>query len=234
MQYFGGKFRIAKKLAELLNGHVEGTDYYLEPFVGACNVAPLIRHESIYASDVNHYLIAMFQALQEGWLPPQSLSKEEYVHIRDNKDEDPPLTAFAGFACSFAGKWFGGYARNHRQGEERIYATNGHNSLAKLAPTISHIKFSSCDFATWNPVNALIYCDPPYSNTTGYDQSGYFNHVRFWEIMRLWSKDNDVFVSEYSAPDDFQCVLEISTSLEIRDRENKRQHKVEKVFRMGR
>lgn len=234
MQYFGGKFFIAKKLAELLNSNADGTSYYLEPFIGACNVAPLVKHDEVLASDINKYLIAMFQALQSGWTPPLSLSKEEYVHIRENKDENPPLTAFAGFACSFAGKWFGGYAKNHIEGEEGIYATHGRNSLLRLAPTIANVKFSCTNYSLWEPHGALIYCDPPYQGTTGYDYADRFDHVEFWEVMRRWSKDNRVFISEYSAPDDFECALEIATRLGIRDKENKRQHRVEKVFRMRR
>ena len=31
--------------------------------------------------------------------------------------------------------------------------------------------------------------------------------------MRVLSKDNDVYVSEYKSPDDFECVLEIPTKL---------------------
>jgi hypothetical protein len=27
--------------------------------------------------------------------------------------------------------------------------------------------------------------------------------------MRKWSQNNDVYVSEYDAPDDFECVFEI-------------------------
>ena len=57
----------------------------------------------------------------------------------------------------------------------------------------------------------LIYCDPPYQ-TTKYDPIKYrtdtkyydiFDNEKFWNIMRLWSKKNHVFISETTAPDDF-------------------------------
>ena len=35
--------------------------------------------------------------------------------------------------------------------------------------------------------------------------------------MRKWSKDNDVYISEYEAPDDFIRVLDIATKTNIRN-----------------
>ena len=51
----------------------------------------------------------------------------------------------------------------------------------------------------------LIYCDPPYKDTEGYSTGG-FDHDKFWDTMREWSKDNCVFISEESAPKDFKVV----------------------------
>ena len=51
----------------------------------------------------------------------------------------------------------------------------------------------------------LIYCDPPYKFTQGYS-TGEFNHDEFWELMRKWSKHNCVFISEESAPKDFNVI----------------------------
>ena len=56
----------------------------------------------------------MWQGLQSGWTPPDVITKEEYKYIREHKDENPALTGFVGFGCSFGGKWFGGLARNKR------------------------------------------------------------------------------------------------------------------------
>jgi len=64
------------------------------------------------------------------------------------------------------------------------------------------------------PSNSLIYCDPPYNNTTKYINS--FNHKDFWKWCRIMAKNgHTVFVSEYNAPNDFECVWqkEIVSSL---------------------
>ena len=59
---------------------------------------------------------------------------------------------------------------------------------------------------------------------------GDFNTEEFWEDMRVLSKNNDVYISEYSAPEDFECVLEIPTKTIIRDSNDKVSYRVEKLF----
>jgi len=46
----------------------------------------------------------------------------------------------------------------------------------------------------------VVYCDPPYADTDQY-KAGDFDSAAFWEWVR--SRDYPVYVSEYSAPDDF-------------------------------
>ena len=57
------------------------------------------------------------------------------------------------------------------------------------------------------PNNSIVYADPPYNNTTGYGKDK-FNSDEFWEYMRVISKNNKVFISEQTAPSDFECVWE--------------------------
>lgn len=46
----------------------------------------------------------------------------------------------------------------------------------------------------------MIYCDPPYQNTSGY-KTGDFNHDDFFDWCRFQKENgNVVFVSEYDAP----------------------------------
>ena len=55
------------------------------------------------------------------------------------------------------------------------------------------------------PEGSVVYCDPPYSGTNDYGMD--FDHDAFWEWAR--TREFPVWVSEYSAPDDFVCVKEI-------------------------
>lgn len=231
MQYLGGKKRVAKQLCEFLNDQIKLNDFksYFEPFVGSCAIIENINHLNRIGNDINKYLIAMYEALQTGWIPPKEVSEEEYKQIRENKDIAPWLTGFVGIGCSFSGKWFGGYARDKKV--VRNYALNAHNTLLKQLPKIKDVLFISKDYLWYEPMNSLIYCDPPYANTTTYGIATKFDSVLFWDTMREWSKDNAVFISEYKAPDDFECVLEIETRTDMKNIEGKMIPRIERLWK---
>ncbi len=229
MQYLGGKKRIAKQIIDFISPYLKGVRYYLEPFVGSCAVIENINHEKRYASDGNKYLIEMYQALQNGWIPPRNITKEEYDYVKNHKEENLPLTAFVGIGCSYSAKWFGGYSKNNTG---RNYALNAHNTLLAQLPKIKNIVFKYKDYQECEPNNALVYCDPPYANTTKYDLFNGFDSNEFWNKVREWSKNNIVFVSEYQAPEDFETVLEIETRTDMRSKENKMIPRIEKLFRL--
>ena len=132
---------------------------YLEPFVGGGWVLQEMGGDyQRIASDGNVALIAMYQALQNGWVPPDFVSEAEYHHFRSKKDVSDPMTAFCGFGCSFAGKWWRGYARS---AGKSCYAATSKRSLLKQLPSIMDVQFVACDYRTHTPNNALVYCDPP-------------------------------------------------------------------------
>lgn len=49
----------------------------------------------------------------------------------------------------------------------------------------------------------VVYADPPYFGTDS-RYGAKFNHEMFWQFVR--TRDYPVYVSEYSAPDDFVSV----------------------------
>ena len=229
MQYLGGKSRIGKKIAvELINPLVMAADRpYYEPFVGACNVARYVKASWRLLTDANADLIALWREVQRGWVPPMAVSEAEYAAARNDPATAAHLRAFIGFGCSFGGKWFGGYARNSR-GDD--YCGQARNSIAKLAPDIQSAHFEHVGYADIAPrPNAVIYCDPPYAHTTGYGSVGAFDSEAFWNKVRLWSETCDVLVSEYRAPEDFVCVAEYATKLELRSKSG-REPRIERVF----
>lgn len=231
MQYFGGKQRIAKKLLEIINSYSDNYDKYYEPFVGGGSVLEGAKYKYRFASDANKYLIAMYKAIQKGWQPPTNLTEEEYDHINNHRNENPALTAFVGIGCSYSGKWFGGYSKNKTG---RNYCLNAYNSIMKQKQKIMSVDFSDGEYDKLVPFpyDSVVYCDPPYAGTTGYSAVGKFDTTAFWNTMRKWSKDNNiVLVSEYSAPDDFECVLAVNTKLDIRNKNNEKEDRVEKLFK---
>ena len=81
--------------------------------------------------------------------------------------------------------------------------------------------------------NCLIYCDPPYQGTTGY-KTGTFDHDKFFEWCREQAKKNIVFVSEYKAPDDFECVWKGGIKTNFASTRKKATHNaVEKLFKVS-
>lgn len=81
------------------------------------------------------------------------------------------------------------------------------------------------------PQNSIIYCDPPYQNTTKYHTG--FDHNQFWDWCRLKKQDgHNIFISEYSAPDDFVCVWqkEVQSQLSANGKYGGTKKSIEKLF----
>lgn len=232
MKYLGGKFRTAGEISAYINSVLSEGQPYWEPFVGAAWILRRIVADRRYASDINPYLIGMWKALLQGWIPPEIVTEQEYADIKKNKDKYPPeLVAFIGFAASWGGKWFGGYARD--PSSDRNYAKEGVASLARSIPNVNNAIFFTADFFKRNPPesNMLIYCDPPYIGTTRYDYSPLFNHGDFWDRVRvLEEQGHNVIVSEYTAPDDFKCVLKINTKTDLSMAGGAKDQRVERLF----
>ena len=84
------------------------------------------------------------------------------------------------------------------------------------------------------PPNSIVYCDPPYEGTTKYAND--FDHNLFWNWVRNISKQgHTVFVSEYNAPADFECVWqkEAKSSLSANGKIGGNKVSVEKLFKFS-
>lgn len=209
MHYLGGKSKIRKQISAFLESVRKPDQTYFEPFVGGAWVLQEMTGKRI-ASDGNKALIAMYKALQTGWIPPTFVSEEEYQQVRKANNPADPMTIFCGIGCSFAGKLWGGYARSEGK---TCYAQTSKNSLLKQLPLIKDVDFQYGLFHEHNPENMLVYCDPPYEGTTQYGAFKSFDHTFFWNTMREWSKKNTVIISEYKAPEDFKCVAEFNSQM---------------------
>lgn len=245
MQYQGGKSRIARKIAGVLN-EVSGReiencisdspDYiggggrcFVSLFCGTCSIESKIKgYDQIILNDNHEYLIALLQAVQCGYEPPDIVTEDDYKNARDNKNANRALSGFIGIACSFGGKWFAGYARNNAG---RNYAAEGKRSLLKDMATLSNARFVCGDYRRLPiPPQSVIYADPPYRNTTGY-RNEKFDTDEFWMCMRfLAHTGHQVFVSEQEAPPDFTCIWQQSFTRTL-DVNKSNQFKVtEKLF----
>jgi DNA adenine methylase len=183
------------------------------------------------ASDINPYLIAMYQELQKGWIPPDDVSEDMYRWAKQKDGGCPDyLRGFIGIAGSWGGKWFAGYARNGG-GSKRNYAGNAKSSLLKILPKLRGVDFSSSSFVDIKLDDQLVYCDPPYEDTTKYDFCGKFDSSLFWDTMRTWSRMNTVIISGYECPEDFATIMEIPTRTDLRGSSGKMIPRIERLLK---
>ena len=209
MVYMGSKNRIAKELIPIITKDLKPNQWYVEPFVGGANMIDKIEHPYKLGADNNKYLIALLEAVQNGQELPEHITKDEYIAVKTNKDNYPDwYVGFVGFVSSFRAKFFGGYSGycTTKTGIQRNYIKERINNILKQNLDGIKLVCSSYD-ALDIPANSIIYCDPPYNGTTKYKDS--FDSDAFWQWCRDKAKEgHTVYVSEYNAPEDFQCIWE--------------------------
>ena len=229
MKYLGSKNRIAKHVLPLmLEGRTNET--WVEPFVGGANMIDKVDGKRIGA-DKNDYLIHLFNSLQNGYEPPKEVSKEFFFEVKANKDKYPKeLYAYLGFALTFGCEWWGSFRRDNTG--KRRYDLEAYNNVMKQ--DLRGIDFICSDYKDLEiPKNSIIYCDPPYEGVRKYIGFKDFKHNEFWEWCRNKVKQgHKVFVSEYNAPKDFECIWEkeISASANNSIKNGQGKKATEKLF----
>lgn len=204
MKYMGSKNRFAKELLPIILKDRTNGQHYVEPFAGGMNLIDKVTGNRI-ANDIHTELIEMWKALvYENWQPPLDVSEEDYKNAKTNKTKiSKALNGYIGFN-SYGGKWYAGYRRD-KQGK-RDYWREHYNNIMKQVPNLKGVEFTNTSFTNLDITeNSIIYCDPPYEETTKYNNK--FDHILFWDWVRTKSKQgNKVYISEYNAPNDFVCL----------------------------
>ena len=231
MKYMGSKSRIAKYIVPIIQKYIDenGITTYIEPFVGGANVIDKIKCERKIGTDKNKYLIALLKRVQSEQPLLEEVPKELYDKARNafNNDDTSEFQDWEigniGFIASYNGRWFdGGYAKPGYEKTKnglryRDYYREAKDNVLAQASNIKDIEFDWCDYRNYKyPINCLIYIDPPYQGTKQYANATKFDYDEFWQIMREWSKDNIVLISEQNAPDDFECIWEQEVSRSIK------------------
>lgn len=214
MKYMGSKNRIAKYILPIISEYRKEGQWWVEPFVGGANMLDKVKGNRLGA-DSNPYLIDALIAIRDcvSDLPRNNkeFTEDDYKQLR--KSDEYKYKGYAGFAFSYSGKWLGGWCRDGRG--KRDYVQESYRNAMKQSPLLQGVKFVNCSYLDLQlPENSLIYCDPPYASTTKYKDK--FDHSVFWQWCRDKVKEGHiVFISEYNAPDDFECIWqkEIVSSL---------------------
>lgn len=58
---------------------------YYEPFVGGANMIDKIQCNRKIGNDIHPKLIAMWKAIQNGWIFPMHISEDEYNLVKTNE-----------------------------------------------------------------------------------------------------------------------------------------------------
>jgi DNA adenine methylase len=211
MIYMGSKRRLAKHLLPIMLSEADkkGITTWIEPFVGGGNMIDKVPARFLRIGlDINPHVIAALRAVRDkADSLPSELSEEEYRRLKGA--EPDPIKSWLRFVASFGARFDRGFARN---GDTKKYrrtpVEEAKLNALKQSPLLKGVCLFCGDYTAFTQAkNALIYCDPPYESVSGY-KTAYFDHTAFWEWCRKMSEDNLVFVSEYKAPDYFECVWE--------------------------
>lgn len=201
MQYQGGKAKIASEISSVMLDSTSRRGRYVEPFLGAASVfermAP--NFTSSVGNDALPELVALWEGVYQGWVPPDSISEKEYEALRFAPIS--PLTGFASIAMAFGGRVWGTFARDPR-GQD--FCGAGKRSVLR---TQKRLKGAKCEFTLgdYRDVDVgpedVVYCDPPYVGTAGFRLLEKFDTDAFWQTARTWAElGATVFVSEQNAP----------------------------------
>lgn len=232
MKYMGSKNRISKHLLPIILKDRKKGQYYVEPFCGGCNMIDKVKGNRI-ASDYNRYLIAMWKGFQANEPRMESITREVYDRAKKEYKNGTNIEftdfeiGWIGYMASFNGKFYdGGYGGKSKG---RDYTAEAMNNIGRQFENIQGVEFFHSDYKELEiPDESIIYCDIPYRDTTEYSV-GRFDHIEFFDWCREMSEiGHTVFISEYTAPEDFICLWEkeVTNSLSLSTTHNP----IEKLF----
>lgn len=223
MHYLGSKARHADDIIAITCANRRADQWYVEPFVGGGNMINKVpQGAGRIANDKNYGMVALLDQLgNHGWVPPEAMNESQWRKIMKQKCEalDQPgraLFAFAATGPTFGSMWCGQWAKDY-EGKEGTRYRQARDAALRDAPGLAGIKFFDGEYLALEPhipQGSLIYCDPPYANTTEYSGAKRKIEVdsaktNLWKPSKFWQWCDhliddlgcSVFVSEYHGPE---------------------------------
>lgn len=219
MVYMGSKAKYAKYIIPILQKCIDENNItlYIEPFVGGANIIDKIKCENRYGYDRSDTLIALLQTAADNFDNVMKDGSRELwdkgkAYVKDGKKPEDMSLAEIGAMEFFASYCNGGFPRGYAKNTStRNYYDEAYRNMEKQALNLKGINFlcqNYWDLSTEDTTGAVIYCDPPYQGTKfyGYANQPKMDYQHFWNWVRNMSKNNFVFVSEQTAPEDFKAI----------------------------
>lgn len=203
MRYLGGKARLGCRIVQAILDDlgVKRIGVAVDLCSGAGGVTHRLADVSdrVVAVEAHPGLVALHKAVQGGWVPPETVTEEDYQALRSARNPADPLTAFAEFGCSFGGKSWGGYSHGTKRAAPRGFAYPASRSTVKrMRPNVEHVHGDALTHGI--PSNAqVVYNDPPYEGTATYDAVPIAGAGAWWRrLADLASPERACYLSEYA------------------------------------
>ena len=200
MVYMGSKNKLSKYLKPLIEGFLKQGMLYIEPFVGGANMIDKIDWTGKYGYDLNKPIIALLRygayhaklcniSNREFKLPPEDIDIDEFKRLRElyKKGIASPKIGFAGL-MSQLGKFYSSYQKDKEKRDQ--LRRNIEKQFSN--PLFFNTTFEYKNYKELNPKNSVIYCDPPYPNTTQYNIKEKFDYDHFLKKCEEWYKDGNI------------------------------------------
>lgn len=241
IKYMGSKKKLQSHISPILNNIIieNKIKTYIEPFVGGANMIESICCENKIGYDNNKYLIALLDYVSKNGLIdlPKIIEREHYNDVRDSFNiqdgrYNDYYIGYIGFMGSYNGRFFDGGYSGHAvvvkdMKNPRDYIRQTIENLEQQVEKLTNIKFVLSDFKETSFENCLIYCDPPYKNSKQYGTSKSFPYEEFYQWCIEMSEKNIVLISEYSMPNDFECIWQKEHKTHMNQ---KTENRIEKLF----
>jgi DNA adenine methylase len=197
IRYAGAKGKCAGIIRHI-QSLIDVNKGYWEPFVGSGKIIQGVRNCMRYGCDIDEPIITLLQSIQDGWIPPDRVTEKEYRHWMSQRGKIiDPMMGFVGYGCSFAGRYFQGYARSGSTN----FAASAKRTLLRQKPFLVGAILMRRDYReTPKFWPGVVYCDPPYRGTKPVGSMPPFNHKTFWKWAVEQSKHSTVLISEYTCP----------------------------------
>lgn len=206
MRYLGGKAKLAKHIAKIVECERASNEPFWDLCCGAGNVVAAVSNRGPrYGVDIVPCLVRLHRDVRDGvFIAPVVASRETHAELRLRAKADPqcddPILAFYAHGLSFGGDWFCGFTET----PGRDYLGAAARGLQKKVTRFQGVEFICAPWQSLTDrISGTVYIDPPYAGTTAYRAAPPHDPVAFWrDADALVERDavRAVFVSEYQAP----------------------------------
>ena len=206
LAYQGSKRRLLPVLKDLARKHSAGCSFYVEPFLGGANaIEANVYGLPMMLSDGNADLVCLYKALVDGWVPPDRVTRAEFLAAKRRDPSIPPHEIvwrlwMASFQKRYdtmfqtdPGKRGDLISRDlSKHAREAVY-------LGRVLAKATLVHSSYADLVI--PSGAYVYCDPPYKGTADYAGKSFDSEAFYkWAESTASGYGRVVVVSEYNAP----------------------------------